>query len=105
MTTTEPQRDTLLPAPGEPDAFYLVDLPSWARAIHQATRGSPDRNVVVRSVVGRLVNLLLEQQPAYLGVAVDTPGPTWQCAIWADYKAKRVAPGPDYEAEIALVIR
>src|SRR5438067_1406301 len=100
MTTSDPPRETLLPAPGEPDACYLVDLPSWARAIHQATRASPDHNVVVRSVVGRLVSLLVEQEPAYLGVAVDTPGPTWQRAIWADYKAKRVAPGPAYDAEI-----
>ncbi len=100
-----PPRPTLLPAPGEPDACYLLDLSGWARGIHEVRRPLAGDHVVSQSVVGRLVNLLLDQQPAYLAVAADTPGATWQNAIWHGYKAKRVDPGPAYDAEIETILR
>ncbi|MFS8071528.1 MAG: hypothetical protein ACMG6S_34595, partial [Byssovorax sp.] len=103
--TLDPPRPTLLPAPGEPDACYLLDLSGWARGIHEVRRPLAGDHVVSRSVVGRLVNLLLDQQPAYLAVAADTPGATWQNAIWHGYKAKRVDPGPAYDAEIETILR
>ncbi len=102
---TTPARPTLLPAPGEPDACYVIDLSGWARGIHEVRRPLVGDHVVSRSVVGRLVNLLLDQQPAYLAVAADTPGATWQNAIWPGYKAKRVDPGPAYVAEIETILR
>src|SRR4051812_40204414 len=98
-------RPTLLPAPGEPDACYLIDLSGWARGIHEVRRPLSGDHVVSRSVVGRLVNLLLDQQPAFLAVAADTPGATWQNAIWPGYKAKRVDPGDAYDAEIETILR
>ena len=36
--TLAPPRPTLLPAPGEPDACYLIDLSGWARGIHEVRR-------------------------------------------------------------------
>ncbi len=73
--------------------------------MHEVRRPLAGDHVVSRSVVDRLVNLLLDQQPAYLAVAADTPGDTWQNAIWSGYKAKRVAPGPAYDAEIETILR
>lgn len=105
MTTLAPSRPTLLPAPGEPDACYLLDLSGWARGIHEVRKPLAGDHVVSRSVVGRLVSLILDQRPAYLAVAADTPGATWQNALWAGYKAKRVDPGPAYDAEIDAVLR
>jgi DNA polymerase I len=105
MIPDAPPRPTLLPAPGEPDACYVIDLSGWARGIHEVRRPLADDHVVSRSVVGRLVNLLLDQQPAFLAVAADTPGPTWQNAIWPLYKAKRVDPGAAYDAEIETILR
>jgi 5'-3' exonuclease len=105
LTPDAPARPTLLPAPGEPDACYLLDLSGWARGIHEVRRPLAGDHVVSRSVVGRLVNLLLDQQPAFLAVAADTPGATWQNAIWPGYKAKRVDPGEAYDAEIETILR
>jgi DNA polymerase-1 len=99
---------SLLPAPGEPDVAYLVDLSNWARAAFASA--PPERTStgepigVVRLVVRRLVRLLLEQSPAYLGVCADSPGPVWQHALFAGYKRDRVAPGEDYDTQIARVI-
>jgi 5'-3' exonuclease len=104
-TPDAPARPTLLPAPGEPDACYVIDLSGWARGIHEVRRPLAGDHVVSRSVVGRLVNLLLDQKPAFLAVAADTPGATWQNAIWSGYKAKRVDPGPTYDAEIETILR
>lgn len=103
MRPAPPTTTTLLPAPGEPDAFYVVDLSGWARAIHEVAKASPGS--VTRSVVGKLVQLLLLQKPAFLAFAADTPGPTWQHALWPSYKAKRVDPGPAYDAEIDAILR
>jgi 5'-3' exonuclease len=100
-----PARPTLLPAPGEPDACYLIDLSGWARGIHEVRKPLAGDHVVSRSVVGRLVNLLLDQQPAFLAVAADTPGATWQNAIWPGYKAKRVDPAASYDEEVATILR
>lgn len=95
---------TLLPAPGEPDACYLVDLSGWARAaweVSPPTRAENGERVeVVRTVVARLVRLLVDQAPAYLGIAADTPGRVWQHELWPAYKAARREPGDDYHAQV-----
>ena len=76
---------SLLPAPGEPDVAYLVDLSNWARAAfatappEEGPRGEPV--AMVRQVVRRLVRLLTEQDPAYLAFCADSPGPVWQHAL------------------------
>lgn len=84
----------LLPAPGEPDACYLVDLSGWTRPCH-AMGGE---EAVVRGVVGKLVRLLVDQAPAYLGFAADLPGHTWHRDLWPGYHATRTDPGPGYWA-------
>lgn len=95
---------TLLPAPGEPDGCYLVDLSGWARAAWETCPPSRaetgERVEVVRAVVGRLVRLLVEQQPASLAFAADTPGPVWRQALWPGYRASRRDPGELYHAQL-----
>jgi DNA polymerase-1 len=95
---------TLLPAPGEPDACYLVDLGGWARAAWEtcppARAESQERVEVVRAVVARLVRLLVEQAPAYLGFAADSPGRVFQHDLWPAYKAGRREPGELYDAQL-----
>ncbi len=91
----------LLPAPGEPDACYLVDLSGWSRPCY-AVEGA---GAVVRGCVGKLVNLLLEHAPAYLGFAVDLPGRTWHHDLWAGYHSKRTTPGDDYFDALDTVIK
>ncbi len=96
----------LLPAPGELDACYLVDLSGWARSAYEVARPAAregDRFETVRAVAGKLVNLILEQQPEYLGFCADTPGRLWQHDLWPAYKSKRRPPGDDYHAQVARI--
>jgi DNA polymerase-1 len=99
---------TLLPAIGEPDACYLVDLAGWARAAWEvsppARSDAGERVEVVRAVTGKLVRLLYDQDPAYVGIAADTPGPVRQHALWPGYKAGRREPGPEYDAQIDRLV-
>ncbi len=99
---------TLLPAPGEPDACYLIDLSGWARAAWEVcppTRAETGERVeVVRAVVAKLVRLLVDQEPAYLGIASDTPGRVWQHDLWPAYKAARREPGAEYHAQIERLV-
>ena len=99
---------TLLPAPGEPDACFLVDLSGWARAaweICPPTRAETGERIeVVRAVVGRLVRLLLDHQPAYLGFAVSSVGRVWQHDLWPAYKASRRDPGDEYHAQLERLV-
>ncbi len=91
----------LLPAPGEPDACYLVDLSNWSRPCY-AVEGA---GAVVRGCVGKLVTLLLEHAPAYLGFAVDLPGRTWHHDLWAGYHSKRTTPGDAYFDALNVVVQ
>jgi DNA polymerase-1 len=99
---------TLLPAPGEPDGCYLVDLSGWARAAWEICPPSRadggERVEVVRAVVARLVRLLVEQQPAFLGFAADAAGPLWRQELWPGYRASRKDPGEHYHAQSARLV-
>jgi DNA polymerase-1 len=99
---------SLLPAPGEPDVAYLVDLSNWARAAFASapheTTPSGEPVGMVRAVIRRLVRLLVEQEPAYLGVCADSPGPVWQHALFPDYKKDHKDPGEEYRSQIDRVL-
>lgn len=96
----------LLPAPGEPDACYLLDLSDWTRGVFEVAGQPPIMNrVVVTAVVNKLVDLLTGQRPAFFAVAADTPGPVWQNEMWDGYKIDRSDPGPVYDAHVNMVIR
>ncbi len=100
---TAPNKPLFGVKPGGEDVCFLLDLSGWVhRAWHAlkprgdhlrpAPNGEPSG--VTAMVVGWLVDLLRDQQPAYLGVGLDTHGPTWRHALYPEFKAGRPTPEP-----------
>src|SRR5512134_1082569 len=52
-----------------------------------------------------LWKLVREEQPEYLGVAWDPPGPTFRDALFTEYKATRTAMPGDLARQIPYVRR
>src|SRR5207237_24318 len=79
-------------------ALYVVDGdPHIFRAYHaigylSTSRGVPSDAVLILSTM--LWKLIREEQPDYLGIALDPPGPTFRDSLFAAYKATRPA-SPD----------
>lgn len=94
------------PAPGEPDTLYIVDLSSMVRGRWGAIKPPPDDVhdlQVVISMCQWLRILIAEVQPARVVFAADVPGPTWHRDLWPDFHAKRVHPGPGYDAQFGRI--
>ena len=97
-------RPTELPAPGAPDVLYLIDLSGYVfRAYHALppltnTRGEPTN--ATYGMVTMLAKLVEDRKPAYLAVAMDSPGKTFRDEIDARYKATRPAPPPDLHRQM-----
>ena len=91
-------RPTTLPAPGAPDVLYLVDLSGYVfRAYHAVaplTSASGEPTHATYGTVNMLSKLVDDRKPAYLGVAMDSPGRTFRDEIDARYKAHR-PPAPE----------
>ncbi|MGH7354090.1 MAG: DNA polymerase I, partial [Candidatus Rokuibacteriota bacterium] len=89
--------------------FYIVDGHSHIyRAYHavgylSTSKGVPTNAVLVLSSM--LWKLLREEQPDYLGIALDPPGPTFRDALFAEYKATRVAMPDDLALQLPAVRR
>jgi len=89
--------------------FYIVDGHSHLfRAYHavgylSTSRGQPTHAVLVLSTM--LWKLLREEQPEYLGIAWDAPGPTFRDALYGDYKATRAAMPDDLARQLPYVRR
>src|SRR5262249_5115178 len=75
--------------------FYIVDGHSHLfRAYHavgylSTSKGVPSHAVLILSTM--LWKLIREEQPEYLGIAWDPPGPTFRDHLFTDYKATRTA--------------
>jgi len=89
--------------------FYIVDGHSHLfRAYHavgylSTSRGVPSHAVLILSTM--LWKLVREEQPEYLGIAWDPPGPTFRDAMFTDYKATRTAMPGDLARQIPYVRR
>jgi DNA polymerase I len=89
--------------------FYLVDGHSHLfRAYHavgylSTSRGVPSHAVLILSTM--LWKLIREEQPDYLGIASDAPGPTFRDSLYADYKATRVSMPDDLARQLPYVRR
>jgi DNA polymerase-1 len=89
--------------------FYVVDGHSHLfRAYHavgylSTSRGVPSHAVLVLSTM--LWKLIREEQPEYLGIAWDPPGPTFRDALFAEYKATRTAMPDDLARQLPYVRR
>src|SRR5258705_4108939 len=65
-----------------------------SRAYHavgylSTSKGVPSHAVLILSTM--LWKLIREEQPEYLGIAWDPPGPTFRDHLFTDYKATRTA--------------
>ncbi|MEZ4296508.1 MAG: 5'-3' exonuclease H3TH domain-containing protein [Polyangiaceae bacterium] len=97
-------RPTALPAPGAPDVLYLVDLSGYVfRAYHAvAPLSSPsgEPTHATYGTVNMLSKLVDDRKPAYLGIAMDSPGKTFRDEIDARYKAHRPPPPEDLTVQM-----
>ncbi len=90
-------------------SFYVVDGHSQLfRAYHavgylSTSKGIPTQAVLILSTM--LWKLIREEQPDYLAVAWDPPGPTFRDALSAEYKATRAAMPDDLVRQLPYVRR
>jgi DNA polymerase-1 len=78
---------------GRPERFYLVDGPSYLyRAYHAIGHLSTSRGIPTNATLGMtmmLWKILREEQPTYMAVAWDAPGPTFRHQQFEAYKIQR----------------
>ncbi len=90
-------------------SFYVVDGHSHLfRAYHavgylSTSKGIPTHAVLILSTM--LWKLIREEQPDYLGIAWDPPGPTFRDNLFAEYKATRTAMPRDLVQQLPYVRR
>ncbi len=89
--------------------FFVVDGHSQLfRAYHavgylSTSKGIPTQAVLILSTM--LWKLIREEQPDYLAIAWDPPGPTFRDALSAEYKATRAAMPDDLARQLPYVRR
>jgi DNA polymerase I len=89
--------------------LYVVDGHSHIfRAYHavgylSTSKGVPSHAVLILSTM--LWKLVREEQPDYLGIVLDPPGPTFRDALFTDYKATRSAMPDDLARQLPYVRR
>src|SRR5689334_3189128 len=92
-------RPTALPPAGAPDVLYLIDLSGCVfrayHAISPLSSPSGEPTHATYGTVAMLSKLVDERKPAYLGVAMDSPGKTFRDDLDPRYKAHRPPPPPD----------
>ncbi|MBW2453181.1 MAG: DNA polymerase I [Deltaproteobacteria bacterium] len=82
-----------LPAPGADDTLFIVDLSGYVfRAYHALpplsnSRGEPTGAIL--GTVNMLMRLVEDRRPAYLAIAMDSPGKGFRGQIDPEYKANR----------------
>jgi DNA polymerase-1 len=90
-------------------SLYIVDGHSHIfRAYHavgylSTSKGVPSHAVLILSTM--LWKLIREEQPDYLGIALDPPGPTFRDALYTEYKATRSAMPDDLARQLPYVRR
>src|SRR5215467_6256623 len=89
--------------------FFIVDGPGFLyRAYHALPYLSTSKGQAthaVRGVSTMLLKLLREENPAYVAVAWDPPGPTFREEKLPTYKETRTAMPDDLRSQIVLVKR
>jgi DNA polymerase-1 len=90
-------------------SFYVVDGHSHLfRAYHavgylSTSKGVPSHAVLILSTM--LWKLIREEQPDYLAIAWDPPGPTFRDKLYEEYKATRTSMPGDLARQIPYVRR
>src|SRR5690242_15517945 len=89
--------------------LYVVDGHSNIfRAYHamdylSTSRGQPTHAILILSTM--LWKLIREEQPDYLAIALDPPGPTFRDKLFADYKATRSSMPDDLARQLPYIRR
>jgi DNA polymerase I len=94
-----------LPAAGDPDAFYVIDMSGYVfRAYHALPPLSNAKGEPTHAVYGttQMLNLLIrERRPAYLAIAMDSrKGRSFRFDLYDQYKANRQAPPEDLSQQM-----
>jgi DNA polymerase I len=94
-----------LPQPGDPDAFYVIDMSGYVfRAYHALPPLSNAKGEPTHAVYGttQMLNLLIrERKPAYLAIAMDSrKGRSFRFELDSRYKANRTAPPEDLSQQM-----
>jgi len=94
-----------LPKPGDPNAFYVIDMSGYVfRAYHALPPLSNAKGEPTHAVYGttQMLNLLIrERQPAFLAIAMDSrKGKSFRFSLDARYKATRQAPPEDLSQQM-----
>jgi DNA polymerase-1 len=90
-------------------SLYIVDGHSHIfRAYHavgylSTSKGVPSHAVLILSTM--LWKLIREEQPDYLGITLDPPGPTFRDKLFTEYKATRSAMPDDLARQLPYVRR
>ena len=91
-----------------PSRLYLVDGMSHIYRAFYAIQGLTDRSGQPTNAVYGFTNMLrkliAEEEPEFLGVAIDLPGPTVRHQQFEDYKATRRPTPPDLLDQVPLVL-
>jgi len=104
-TSAQPS-GSALPPPGDPDAFYVIDLSGYVfRAYHALPPLSNAKGEPTHAVYGvtQMLNLLIrERKPAFLAIAMDSRrGSSFRVLLDPNYKATRAAPPEDLSQQMA----
>ncbi len=108
---TKPSQDPASPTskPGHRDRLLLLDGHSLAyRAFFalppenfSTTTGQPTNAVF--GFTSMLINVLADEQPAYVAVAFDRSEPTFRHEQFVDYKANRRETPADFRSQLSLI--
>ncbi len=93
-----------LPAPGEAQVLYLVDLSGYVfRAYHAIAPLTNSRGEATHAVMGTvsmLQKIVNERRPHLFAIAMDSSGPTFRKELDPRYKATRPLPPPDLVSQM-----
>ena len=100
---------TTLPAPGDSNTLYIVDLLAYVfRAYHAAKhpmsspKGEPTHaTLMTMALLNRFIN---DRDPMLLAVAMDSKTPSFRKSIDHNYKANRPPPPADLAAQIDRIL-
>ena len=91
----------------EKEKIYLIDGHSYAyRAFHAIRQLTDSSGLALNAVYGftrMLLKLIKDEQPDYIAVAFDTPGPTFRHRLYEEYKANRAAQPEEMRHQIPLI--
>src|SRR5512143_3174223 len=96
---------TQLPAPGDPNTLYVLDLSGYVfRAYHALPPLSNSKGEATHATLGvanMLGRLVRQQKPRYLAVAMDSKSDdSFRKKLYPAYKANRPPPPPDLAQQV-----